>query len=134
MASVFTKIIEGEFPARFIYKDDVVVSFLTINPVTPGHVLVVPIAQVDHWIDLDEKTLSHIMKVSKKISKVLMDCFECERIGFEIAGFEVPHTHIHLIPANHNEDMDLSLGDPTPSPEFLDAIQTKIVAHLENAL
>ena len=130
MASVFTKIIEGEFPARFIYKDDVVVSFLTINPVTPGHVLIVPIAEVDHWVDLDPKTLSHIMGVAQKISSALMACFDCERIGFEIAGFEVPHAHIHLIPANHNEDLDLSRGDPTPSHEFLDAIQTKIVAKL----
>ena len=71
MASVFTKIIEGEFPARFIYKDDVVVSFLTINPVTPGHVLIVPIAEVDHWVDLDPKTLSHIMGVAQKISSAL---------------------------------------------------------------
>ena len=132
MASIFTKIIDGELPARFIYKDDVVVSFLTVNPVAPGHVLVVPIEEVDHWVDLEQSTIDHIMKVSKMISKALIKCFDSERIGLEIAGFEVPHTHIHLIPANSNLDMDLSRGDPTPTPEFLDAIQTKIVAMLAN--
>ena len=130
MASIFTKIINNEIPARFVYKDEIVVSFLTINPFTPGHVLVVPIKEFDHWLDLDEDILTHIMKVSKKISQALMQCFDCERIGFEIAGFEVPHTHIHLIPANSNLDMDLSRGDPTPSHEFMNAIQTKIVASL----
>ena len=63
MASIFTKIIDGELPARFIYKDDVVVSFLTVNPVAPGHVLVVPIEEVDHWVDLEQSTIDHIMKV-----------------------------------------------------------------------
>lgn len=130
MASVFTKIIKGEIPARFIYKDDLVVSFLTINPVTPGHCLIVPIKEVDHWVDLEAKTLSHIMVVAKKISTVLMNCFDCERIGLEVAGFEVPHAHLHLIPANNNYDLDLSRGDPTPSHEFLDAIQARIIGAL----
>lgn len=130
MTSVFTKIINGELPARFVYKDDKVVSFLTINPVTPGHLLIVPIKEVDHWVDLDMKTIDHIMKVAQKLSAVLMKCFDSERIGLEIAGFEVAHAHIHLIPANSNLDMDLSRGDPTPSHEFMDAIQAKIIAAL----
>lgn len=130
MASVFTKVITGEFPARFVYRDDDVVAFLTINPVVTGHVLVVPIKEVEHWIDLDDETLAKLMKVSRKVGQAISQAFPCEKVAANIVGLEVPHVHIHLMPINTIEDVDFSHADPSPSPELLDAVQTKIIAAL----
>ncbi len=131
MASVFTKVINGDFPARFVYRDDDVVAFLTINPVVPGHTLVVPIKEVEHWIDLDSETLNKLMAVSQKIGLALSQAFPCEKIGMTVQGLEVPHVHVHLMPINSSADVDLSRGDPSPSPELLDAVQAKIITCLQ---
>lgn len=131
MSSVFTKVIEGEFPARFIYKDDDVVSFLTINPVVPGHVLVVPKQEIENWTDLDDATYESMMKVVKKVGRAIDSSFDCEKVGMEIVGLEVPHVHVHLMPVNSPQDVDLSLGDPSPAPELLDAVQAKLIAALD---
>ena len=130
MASVFTKIIQGEFPARFVYRDEDVVAFLTINPVAPGHTLVVPVKEVEHWIDLDDKTLEKLHLVSKKVANAIFRAFPCEKVSSQIIGLEVPHVHIHLIPINKMEDVDFAKADPSPSPELLDAVQTKLIAEL----
>lgn len=130
MASVFTKIIEGEFPARFVYRDDEAVAFLTINPVVPGHTLVVPVKEVDHWVDLDDDTFNKLNMVSKKVAKAIQHSFPCEKIASTIVGLEVPHVHIHLMPINSMEEMDFSKADPSPSPDFLDAVQKKIIGAL----
>ncbi|MFN8015159.1 MAG: HIT family protein [Acidimicrobiia bacterium] len=130
MSSVFTKIINGELPARFVYKDDDVVAFLTINPVAPGHTLVVPVKEVEHWIELDDETIEKLNSVAKKIGKAIDASFNPEKVAYTIVGLEVPHVHIHLIPINHMEDMDFAKADPSPSPELLDAIQKKIIASL----
>ena len=130
MASVFTKIIEGEIPARFVYRDEDVVAFLTINPVVPGHTLVVPVAEVEHWIDLEPSVLSKLMNVSSSVAKAISQAFPCEKVAASIVGLEVPHVHVHLMPINSMEDMDFAKADPSPSPEFLDAVQAKIIASL----
>ncbi len=130
MASVFSKIISGEFPGRFVYRDDDVVAFLTINPVAPGHTLVVPVKEVEHWLDLDEELLAKINAVSKKVGKAIYRAFPCEKIAYQIIGLEVPHVHIHLMPINKMEDADFSKANPSPSPEFLDAVQAKIISEL----
>lgn len=130
MASVFTKIIGGEFPARFVYRDDDVVAFLTINPIAPGHTLVVPVKEIDHWIDLDDDTLSKMLIVSKKVSAAIAQAFPCEKVALSILGLEVPHAHVHLVPIDTEADMDFAKADPSPSPEFLDAVQAKIIAAL----
>lgn len=130
MASVFSKVISGEFPARFVYRDEDIVSFLTINPIVPGHVLVVPVKEVEHWIDLDDELLSKLMNVSKKIGKAIYESFDCEKVAANIVGLEVPHVHVHLIPINVVEDVDFSRADPSPSPELMDAVQAKIISAL----
>ncbi len=130
MASVFTKVIEGEFPARFVYRDDDVVAFLTINPIVPGHTLVIPVKEVEHWVDLDPETLTKVMDVAQKVGKAIESAFPCEKIGMMIAGLEVPHVHIHLMPIDKPEDMDFARADPSPSPDLLDAVQLKIIAAL----
>ena len=106
MASIFTHIINGDLPGNFVWKDDVAVAFMTIQPVLEGHLLVVPRAEVDHWDDLAPEVASHLMLIAQKITKGMKVTFPRKRIGMCIAGFEVPHTHIHLMPADDMCDMD----------------------------
>jgi histidine triad (HIT) family protein len=114
MPSVFTLIINGEIPGNFVWRDERCVAFLSINPLQPGHTLVVPRAEVDHWIELDEELAAHLMVVAHKIGRVQQDVFSPERIGLLIAGFEVPHTHLHVVPTRTMDDLDFSNADPEP--------------------
>ncbi len=98
MATVFTRIIEGEVPARFVWQDDSCAAFLNITPLAPGHTLVVPRQETDHWIDLGPGLAAHLMSVSQAIGKAIQESFEPERVGLAIAGLEVPHAHVHVWP------------------------------------
>ena len=100
MSSVFTKIINGELPGRFVYRDEDVVAFLTIEPLTYGHTLVVPVAEVDKWTDLDPAIWAKVSHVSQTIGKAIVQAFGSPRAGFIIAGFDVPHAHIHVFPTS----------------------------------
>ncbi|HUW04600.1 MAG TPA: HIT family protein [Acidimicrobiales bacterium] len=126
MATLFTKIINGEIPGRFVWRDERAVAFLTIAPLADGHVLVVPIAEVDHWIDLDRDDAAHLMGVSQHIGKVLQRTFEPLKVGVMIVGEEVPHTHIHLIPFRSLAQLDFANADTSPDPEHLDGIAEQI--------
>ncbi|MCF8588546.1 HIT family protein [Gordonia sp. HY285] len=132
MASVFTHIINGDLPGRFVWKDGQSVAFMTINPVTPGHVLVVPRKEIDHWEQIDTPTFTHLMDVSQKVGRAVKDAFDAPRMGLLIAGLEVPHLHIHVFPAHSLESFDLSKADQDPSPESLDDAATKIRASLHS--
>ncbi len=105
MASVFSKVIAGEFPGHFVWKDDQAVVFMTIQPIREGHVLVVPREEVDHWDDLSPELLNHLMQVSQKVTKGLKEAYPAKRVGMMIAGLEVPHTHIHLVPLDSMGDL-----------------------------
>lgn len=100
MSSIFSKIIAGEIPGRFVYRDDSVVAFLDVAPQQEGHTLVVPVKEVNKWTDLDPKTWQHLTEVAQKVGKAVIEVFGSERASFIIAGFDVPHTHIHVFPAN----------------------------------
>lgn len=104
MPTLFTKIINGESPATFVYRDDLCVCFMTINPITVGHALVVPIQEVDEWNDLSDATTAHIFNVARRISAAQKSAFECTRVGLVVAGYEIPHCHLHLIPSNSMDD------------------------------
>jgi histidine triad (HIT) family protein len=130
MASVFTKIIEGELPGRFVWKDERAVAFLTINPVKPGHTLVVPREEVDHWVDLDVDLARHVMSVCHGVGRAIQRAFAPTRVGQAIVGIEVPHVHVHLIQIDAIADLDYSKADPAPKPEALDAAAAKIRAAL----
>lgn len=122
MPSVFTMIINGDLPGRFVWKDDRCVAFLTISPIKPGHTLVVPREEVDHWLDLDADTLSHLATVSQSIGKALQQAYSPRKVGMMIAGLEVPHVHIHLVPIqNEVSDLNFANADPDPDPADLDA-------------
>ncbi len=120
MATVFTRIIEGDLPARFVWKDERCVAFLSINPIRPGHVLVVPREEVDHWLDLDEGSMAHLMNVSRSIGKAIQNGFGPARVGLIIAGLDVPHLHIHLLPIDGIEDLNFENAEGDPPPAELD--------------
>ena len=132
MASVFTMIIDGDLPARFVWKDDRCVAFLSINPLTDGHVLVVPRQEVDHWIDADGALLAHLMRVSHIIGEALQQAYRPAKVGMMIAGLEVPHLHIHLAPINGLNDLNFANADPNPVPEQLDRAADKVRAALRD--
>lgn len=106
MASVFTKIINGELPAYRIYEDDKVISFLAIDQVNLGHTLVVCKEEVNHWMDVPSDIYSHLHLISQKIGKAIHKATGAPRVGQVVAGFEVPHYHLHLIPAWSIPDLD----------------------------
>ena len=120
MSTLFTKIIDGDIPGRFVWRDDEVVAFLTINPITPGHTLVVPVAEVDHWLDLPPELAARCMTVAQVVGQAQMAAFAPARIGMIIAGLEVPHTHLHLIPIDTEADLSFAKADPSPDPVALD--------------
>jgi len=128
--TVFTRIIRGEFPGRFVWRDDAVVAFLTIAPLRPGHVLVVPVAQVDRWTDLDEATWAEISRVQLAVGTALQTAFEPVRVGSIIAGLEVPHCHVHLVPIDSEADLNFANADGSPDPEALDDAAERIRAAL----
>jgi diadenosine tetraphosphate (Ap4A) HIT family hydrolase len=133
MATVFTKIINGEIPSRFVYQDDDIVAFLTIAPITQGHTLVVPRAELDQWQDVDPPAFNKVMGVSQLIGKAVCKAFGVERAGVIIAGLEVPHLHVHVFPARDLSDFGFANADHNPSPESLDEAQARIKAALSES-
>ena len=130
MASLFSRIIEGELPGRFVWRDDQVVAFLTIAPLQPGHTLVVPIEEVANWVDLDPDLLTHLTAVSQIIGKAIDAAFHPAKVGLMIAGLEVPHVHIHVTPINSVTDLDFANADTGASDESLDDAAQRIRAAL----
>lgn len=126
MASVFSAIIAGQLPGRFVWEDEECVAFLTINPITQGHTLVVPRQEIDQWQDLTPEVFARINAVAQKIGKAVRAAWNAPRAGLLIAGLEVPHLHLHVFPAFALNDFNISGADPDPSKESLDEAQAKI--------
>lgn len=125
MPSVFTQIIEGRLPGHFVWKDDVCVAFLTIAPLKPGHTLVVPRAEVDHWTDLDPATMKHLAGVAQAIGRGLDRAYHPTKVGLTILGLEVPHVHLHVSCIWSPHDLDFGRADPKASQAGLsEAAQT----------
>lgn len=126
MGSVFSMIIAGDLPGRFVWKDDVCVAFLSINPLSLGHTLVVPRVEVDHWIDLDDDTIAHLHVVGAHVGRAIAAAFSPRRIGTAIAGFEVPHTHLHVFAADSMAAFDWASADADPDGAVLDGAADRI--------
>ena len=126
MPTLFTRIIEGELPARFVWKDESAVAFLTIEPLRPGHTLVVPREEVDHWLDADVSLRNHLMAVCHAIGRAIERAYRPPKIGLLLAGLEVPHLHFHVFPLYELSDIDVAKVDRRPRPEDLDAAAKKI--------
>lgn len=128
MASIFTKIINGEIPSYKIAEDDRYYAFLDINPLAKGHTLVVPKKETDYIFDLDDETLSGMLVFSRKVAKAIEKVVPCKRIGVAVLGLEVPHAHIHLVPINGGNDIDFSKPKLKLTPEEFKEIAAKIAA------
>ena len=120
MASIFTKIINGDIPCHKIAEDDSSFAFLDISPLKVGHTLVVPKIEVDYIFDLSDEQLSMLHVFSKKVAKALIQAFPCKRIGTAVIGLEVPHAHIHLVPLDRMSDIDFTKQKLSPSHEQLE--------------
>lgn len=131
MPSLFTKIVTGEIPGTFVWRDELCVAFMTIAPLRPGHTLVVPIEEIDHWIDIPEELRAHLFAVSATVATAIQDAFEPTRVGLMIAGLEVPHAHIHLVPIDGVHDLDFANADDSASREDIEAAAARIRAALE---
>jgi histidine triad (HIT) family protein len=130
MPTIFTRIIHGELPGRFVWKDDRAVAFLSINPLRPGHTLVVPRKETDHWIDLDDDLAGHLMRVARAVGEAQQRAFLPERIGMTILGMEVPHVHLHVVPIESERDMDFARAERSPDPAALDDAAERIRGEL----
>lgn len=130
MASIFTKIIQGELPSYKIHEDELTYSFLALDQVNPGHTLVIPKQEVNHWLDVPESSFTRVHLNAQKIGKAIMKATSCPRIGTIVAGFEVPHFHLHLIPAWSIPDLNFSRAKRLSSEEMQN-LQKKIIDYLE---
>ncbi|MFT7645633.1 MAG: histidine triad (HIT) family protein [Candidatus Poriferisodalaceae bacterium] len=108
MATIFTMIINGDIPGTFVHRDDKCVVFMSINPISRGHALVVPIDEVDHWLDASAELQAHLFEVAAKIGRAQQSAFNPGRIALLIAGFEVPHCHLHVLPAESEADISFA--------------------------
>jgi histidine triad (HIT) family protein len=121
VSTLFSRIIEGELPGRFVWRDERCVAFLTIAPLRPGHTLVVPRAEVDEWTDADDDLMSHLMVVARYIGAAQKTGFDAPRAGLMVAGFEVAHLHVHVFPTWTIDDFNFGEADRDPDPTELDA-------------
>jgi histidine triad (HIT) family protein len=131
VATVFTRIINGELPARFVWKDPECVAFLSIAPLRPGHTLVVPRLELDHWLDADPQLMSHLTSTAQIIGKAQMAAFHPARVGVVIAGLEVPHLHLHVVPMRGMHDLNFANADTRPEPGMMDEAAAAIRGALE---
>jgi histidine triad (HIT) family protein len=125
MASIFTKIIQGELPCYKIHEDELTFSFLALDQVNLGHTLVIPKQEVNHWFEVPEKTYIAVQLNAQKIAKAIQKAAGCPRVGVMVAGFEVPHYHVHLIPAWSIPDLDFKRAQRRSEAEMKE-IQKKI--------
>ena len=130
MPTIFSRIISGELPGRFVWRDPTVVAFLSIEPMRPGHVLVVPREEVDHWMDLDPELAGHLFVVAQQIGKAQRLEWNPMRVGVMIVGEEVPHVHLHVVPINSPGELSFAGVDRSPDPTALDDAAERIRTRL----
>lgn len=126
MTTLFTRIIDGELPARFVWRDDRCVAFLSIAPLRPGHTLVVPIAEVDHWLDVEPDLAAHLMVVAQRVGRAQVAAFSPARVGLIVAGLEVPHCHLHVVPIDREQDLSFANAKPDVTAEELDSAASRL--------
>lgn len=129
MPSVFSKIIRGELPCYKIYEDETIFSFLALDQVNLGHTLVICKDEINHWTEVPAETYAHLHTISQKIGKAILKATGSPRVGQMVAGFEVPHYHLHLIPAWSIPDLDFKRAQRR-SEEEMKMIQAEIKKHL----
>ena len=126
VATLFTKIISGEIPGTFVWRDEQCVGFMSINPSRSGHTLVVPRLEVDHWLDCPPELRDHLFGVSQTISVAIEEVYNPQKVGLLIAGLEVPHMHIHLVPIDGVHDLDFANAASTSDRDDLEQAAASI--------
>lgn len=132
MATLFTRIIKGELPSYKIFENDKVFAFLALDQINPGHTLIVPKVEVDHLMDVPERDLLEVFRISKPLARAIKEAFGCRRVGVMVQGFEVPHFHVHLVPVNTPGELDFSRATRR-APEQMQEIQNRLCSQLGNA-
>lgn len=132
MASIFTRIVNGEIPCFKVAETDNCYSFLDIGPLKEGHTLVIPKKEVDYLFDLDDDTYKELMLFAKKVAMAVKDAIPCKRVGVAVLGMEVPHAHIHLVPLDTEGDLDFRKKKLSLSPERFKAIAESIAQSYNN--
>lgn len=118
MATLFTKIVRGEIPCHKIMENDEYLAFLDIRPINPGHTLVIPKMEIDYIFDLDDHVLGGLMTFSRKVAVKIKKVIECQRVGIMVAGMEVPHAHVHLIPITSIGDLNFAKAKAVSQDEL----------------
>lgn len=132
MATLFTKIIDGDIPAQFVWKDEVCVAFLVIDPITDGHTIVVPRAEIDQWLDADQDVLAHLVDVAQQIGLAQRAAFDAPRVSLLTAGFEVPHLHLHVLPITGEADISFANAVRGQDPQVLARNAERLRARLRS--
>lgn len=130
MSTVFSRILAGELPARFVYRDEAVAAFLTIAPLRPGHTLVIPTAEIDNWLDLSPELTARLFTTAQQIAAAVQRAFDPARVALLVLGLEVAHVHLHLVPIDDESQVELSRADHHPDPAILDDAAARIRAAL----
>ncbi|WP_426996258.1 HIT family protein [Pseudarthrobacter sp. N5] len=133
MSTLFTKILNGEIPGRFVWRERDVAAFLTVGPLADGHTLVVPTEEVDRWTDASPETLAKVMEVARRIGAVQVEVFGSPRAGLIVAGYEINHLHVHVWPSHSMADFDFAAVNSNPDPAVLDANAETLRAGLRDA-
>lgn len=121
MPSIFSRIIAGDIPGTFVHRDERCGVFLSINPLAHGHALVVPIEEIEHWIDLSEELAAHLFAVAHRVGRAQQRAFSPSKVGLIIAGYEVPHTHIHLVPTTSMQQLNFANAASSVTREDLES-------------
>jgi diadenosine tetraphosphate (Ap4A) HIT family hydrolase len=133
MPTIFTRIIDGEIPGTFVWRDEHCVAFMSINPMAHGHTLVVPIEEIDHWVDASPELTAHLFSVTRSIARAQSAAFRPERVGVIIAGYEVPHAHIHVVPTNDMSELSFANAAASFDRDELNAAAAAIRSALVEA-
>lgn len=130
MSSIFTRILNGELPGRFVWKDAQCFAILTAQPIRPGHVLVIPREEIDDWLDLPDGLREHLVATAQRIGRALKKEFRSTKVGLAVVGLEVSHVHLHLIPISAPEHMEFARAEKNPDPAILDEVAQRLRAAL----
>ena len=133
MVTIFTRIIDGEIPGTFVWRDEHCVAFMSINPMAHGHTLVVPIDEIDHWVDVPPDLAAHLFEVTRHIGVAQQAAFSPEKVGVIIAGYEVPHAHIHVLPTNSMAQLSFANAAANVARDDLESAAAAIRAALREA-
>ncbi len=132
MPSVFTRIFEGQIPGRIVWKDEICFAILSNKPLRPGHTLVIPRHELDHWIDLEPSLATHMFGVAQCLGKAIQSAFQPTKVGVVIAGLEVNHVHIHLVPMDSANDLNFANANAEAAPQELDRVEKKLTESLRS--